>query len=360
MENTDENTINGNWRLHNPNHRSIYIFSKSFGKKRRNSSYSSRSYKSSSKSPYSSFKSFKAFKSFNSYKSKSFQNKRAIVSYGIIPYSIFTRKDERDELKYLISQKKDTIPYTEFLRNKLSREQLPGLIPYMSKDEKKRIIKCYLSEYGEDKKDKEDKKDEEDENLKFIDLWLDLWTTRHKVFNGEFDIAIIDCKKNIELYWDLFNDETIGLDENPWEFPKGRKHQNETSIRCALRECEEETKISQYHLILTESKPYIENYIGFNGRSYKSVYYIAIIDNQNLTENTYNSTKFRKYITDETQDIKWVTLDEARSKLDPSKIKILEVVNKNILKDIDMTLNKQEYNIIRKSLLHNYREDKKK
>jgi hypothetical protein len=192
-------SINGNWRIFNPKHQSRYKHSPL---------------------PFSHFIStISKSPGFENFSSKSFSNpsksirRRIIPSYGIIAHSI----TPDNEIIRCIVQKKDTIPYSEFLRDKLSDELLVELIPKFSKQEKERIIKCY------------------NEN-RVKDLLIDLWSL--KKTDNEIYILVEKITKSIEKYYDLFNDKNIGLDENPWEFPKGREHNGENKIRCALREWE--------------------------------------------------------------------------------------------------------------------------
>ena len=56
----------------------------------------------------------------------------------------------------------------------------------------------------------------------------------------------------------------------------------------------------------------------------------------------YKSSEFRKYITDETQDIQWVDKNEAKDKLDESKNSILNVIE-NFL--ISRGLDKIKHNL---------------
>lgn len=297
--------INGNWRIPNIKHQSKYkscpLSSSPY------SSFYSPSFVSYS--PSSSFKNKErkktpGFENFNKSKSFNFEKKyrKIIPSYGIIALTI----TQNNTLEFCISQKKDTIPYSEFLRNKLDEKTLPELIPFFSKQEKKRIITCY------------------NEN-RLEDLYEDFWSNK-KVGSVE------KIKELIEKYYELFDNDTIGLDENPWEFPKGRKHHHENNIRCAIREWEEETKMSEKDLTVITCRPYIENYKGYNGKNYKSIYYLAIMDYDKVCEYVenikYKSSQFRQYITEETQDIKWLSREEAKNKLDDSKNSILSVIEK--------------------------------
>src|SRR5579871_2576209 len=96
----DKNNINGNWRLFNPNHISNYNHN-SFHWKR---------------------------------KKLSIKKTKSIVSYGILAHDVFINNDEI-VINYCLTQRRDTIIYMEFLRNRISDEKLPNLLPSMTKDE---------------------------------------------------------------------------------------------------------------------------------------------------------------------------------------------------------------------------------
>ena len=63
-----------------------------------------------------------------------------------------------------------------------------------------------------------------------------------------------------------------------WGIPKGRKHNKESEIMCAIREFTEETGITAKDLTIYRNiKPLEEIYTGINGIVYKHIYYIATI-----------------------------------------------------------------------------------
>jgi hypothetical protein len=71
----------------------------------------------------------------------------------------------------------------------------------------------------------------------------------------------------------------------------------------------------------------------------------------------YKRNEFRKYVTEETQDVKWITKLEGLSKLDESKNKIINVIeNYFYSRGIDnikyITNNESKSPYVFKTLLH--------
>jgi len=199
---------------------------------------------------------------------------KAITSYGVICTTII-RKNGKRKIFYLFTQRRDTIAYIEFFRDKVKQADMFKIISLMSKDEKKRILSCY-------------------NNSKLDELWYDLWVDeRIKAFISEFDKVMESCKKNIKKYKHYFENENIGLEENPWLFPKGRKHLIETELDCSLREFEEETLISKDNLTVLPIKPLEEFFFGFDGKYYRTVYFTAYIPYHLIPKNVYKHSQFR-------------------------------------------------------------------
>lgn len=239
--------------------------------------------------------------------------KKAIISYGILAYTVEANPDGKKTIKYQLIQRRDTIAYIEFIRNKLDISEIERYVKLMTKEEIKRIYNCY----------KEDR---------LQDLWDELWVSRAGAFSREYKSAIKNLKINIENnILDKIEDVNIGLDELPWSFSKGRKHESESERECAMREFEEETKTPKSSLILLDMSPLSETYSGYDNKLYKTVLFPAYIDKDMIPETKYIGSRFRKYVTDETGDVQWMTYEEAIKKLDRAKIVILNTLNTMIL-----------------------------
>lgn len=250
------------------------------------------------------------YTNFNEYKHL---REKAITSYGIITYTWIRDLDKNGkvskELKFLLAQRRDTIHYMEFPRCKGNNKEMEKIISLMTKEEKQRIMKCYYSNT-------------------LVDLWFDLWINkRSKAFKREFKQALENYKINIEKYKDLLLDENIGIDETPWCFPKGRKHHNETELECAMREFEEETLIPKKNLSILPSKPFEDIYIGTDGKVYRNVLFIAYLPINKFPNIVYRNSLFRKYITEESSELKWFTFNECYKKISETQKPILTELN---------------------------------
>ena len=72
-------------------------------------------------------------------------------------------------------------------------------------------------------------------------------------------------------------------DNVEWEFPKGKRLNNETNLECSQREFEKNIKLLEHeYIILDRIYPIIETVKGIDGIEYKYIYYIALL-NKNIT-----------------------------------------------------------------------------
>lgn len=250
------------------------------------------------------------FENFNSAATMElkFKRRRAITSYGIILYTY----DFDGKIIYMLSQRRDTISYSEFVRNHLkTHEDIVKHISLMSNDERNRCLYTYR-------------------HKNFKDLWDDLWINHNTGVYRNSDGCEDAFYKNMSEYYNLFFIE-CKCKENPWAFPKGRRNSNETDIECALREFEEETTISKHKLEIKRINPLEDFYIGTDGRSYRTVYYLAKIERRPYI--IYKSSQYirKTYVSDEVSQIMWGSLDNCLYKLDENKRKILKTVDNYIL-----------------------------
>ena len=197
--------------------------------------------------------------------------------------------DFKNNIKFLMIQRKHSLSYIEFLRGKYSLDNmnaLQNLFKKMSPEEIKNI----------------GQKD-------FLTLWNSLWkkTSKTKAFQKEY--------KNSK---DLF-DKLILLDEfkklikieptyetPEWGFPKGRRNLFEKNFDCAIREFEEETGICSDNInILNKINCASEEYIGTNNLKYKHIYYLALVENDILENQLLDESNY------EVGNIGWFTWEEA-------------------------------------------------
>ena len=212
-------------------------------------------------------------------------------------------------------RRKDTIGYMELLRGKYNvnnEDYIIQLMNLMTLEEKNRIL----------------------EVLNFDKLRTLLgMTKKNYIYKNEYETAkkkfnclLIQQKNNISKIQYLINKSKVVWDETEWGLPKGRKHQKESNINCALREFLEETGLRTKDIsLLLNIKPIEEIYTSINNVKYRHVYYFAKFINSNTTLN-YNPNN--KNQNKEISDINWFSLEKCLEKIRPYYIE-----KKNIIKN---------------------------
>lgn len=195
-----------------------------------------------------------------------------------------------NNIKFIMVRRKYSFNYVVLLRGKykLSNiEEIKRLLSLMTKTEHQRLL-----------------------NSDFDELWNELWqdTSNYKIYIKEYNKS----KKYFKILKDNnFYDGLITKYEEPeWEFPKGKKNNEEIKIDCAIREFEEETNILKKNItILDRVNGIEEEYIGTDNKTYIHTYYLSTIKNNNEDLNLSGL-----YQQKEIGDIKWLTINEALNK----------------------------------------------
>ena len=210
---------------------------------------------------------------------------KPVTSYGIVLYTY----EKNKYLKYMICQRRDSIAFIQFMRNLIEEKDMDRYIGLMTKEEKNRCLEFY---YKNDPHT----------------IWKDTWVNnRSKFYKQDYKHCTEQFMKNVEKYIDLFKNEDIGLDENTWFFPKGRKNDYESDLECALREFEEETNISVKHINVDSNNVFEEFYIGSNNILYKTVYFTAYIPFIPVKKYKFYPYNIRqKFISGEVYDFEWL------------------------------------------------------
>jgi 8-oxo-dGTP pyrophosphatase MutT (NUDIX family) len=169
-----------------------------------------------------------------------------------------------DKPHYLLIQRRDSLGYVEFMRGKYKLDNpdyILLLLNGMTAEERQRLL-----------------------DHKFDELWENLWNSQNtRQYRNEYEIAkrqfetlstTGDSKgKSLQSY---FAQVTSTWTTPEWGFPKGRRSLHETELNCAIREFTEETGLAKTALhVCSGLDPYVEQYIGTNGITYKQVYYVA-------------------------------------------------------------------------------------
>ena len=241
--------------------------------------------------------------------------KSPITSYGIILYKI-----ENDIPKILMINRKDSLCYIDFIRGKYNinnTDYIQLLIDKCSNKEKHNIIS-------------------KDYEILWKDLWL-IGNLSQSKFIKDYEVSKIkfekirdgvyseQFKKKVNLI-SLVNYSKTNYQCPEWEFPKGRKNNNEKNIDCATRECHEETNFesNDYNIIINLGT-FQELYTGENRIRYCHIYYLSELINYQK-EIEVNKTELQKM---EVGDMKWLNQDECLHRLreyHSSRVKIIERV----------------------------------
>ena len=105
-----------------------------------------------------------------------------------------------------------------------------------------------------------------------------------------------------------------------WEFPKGRRENNETSLQCALRETEEEINITRDSVHITNHQLMYKNY-----QQWKYAYYVGNVSAFDAVNKHYD--------IGEISEIRWCSFHDALKLISSDMTE-----RKNILRDVDINL----------------------
>ena len=230
-----------------------------------------------------------------------------ITSYGLI---LFCIPPGGGAPKFLIYQRRDNYEYIDILRGNWNNEKrLRELFAALSPTERQRI-----REYT------------------FEELWDDLWVSRENAIHRD---GFEKARKRYEMIKDKIPDflEEVGPEftgacsEPPWGFPKGKKNGDEDEKDCALREFEEETGLPVDNVVIWETNYYAEHYKGNNGKPYCTYYYIAETPTLFPVKRVATPGCIRPdAVSDEAEDARWMTYEEACMKLGARRQGLLKKV----------------------------------
>lgn len=222
-----------------------------------------------------------------------------MTSYGIIV-------KHPTQLKFLLVQRRDSHAYLSFFKyfKNYSEEELQKCFEGMTENEKKKLLQ-----------------------YDFNTLWNDLYTDQNSF---HFNVY-----RNYAAYmYHLFKESTISntmckdskSKSLEWGFPKGCINYGEEPLFCALREFKEETTISYEEIqIMKDVNPF--TFFLYNK---PCIFYSANACNEFKFE--YKKSNIReKYLTNETSDAKWFSIEEIEqfSWSDPQMITFLKNLDTN-------------------------------
>lgn len=216
-----------------------------------------------------------------------------ITSYGLI---VFCKVE--GVIKFLIYQRRDNYEYMDILRGNWNTEKrLKELFQALSMDERNRMRLYTFDELWDD-------------------LWVSRWTNGYKEGYTKARQKYESMRPKLAEYLEI--GPIFENVEPPWGFPKGKKNTSsgESNKECALREFGEETKLLTDQIVIWDSSHFIENYKGNNGKPYCTYYFIAESQTELEISRTPTPECIRQdTLSDEAEDAKWVTAEEASVKL---------------------------------------------
>lgn len=244
------------------------------------------------------------------------QCKLPITSNGIIAF----RKNNDEQLEYLMICRKDSLGYIDLIRGKYdvyNHEYIVSMIDQMSIMEKVNILK-----------------------YDFNELWNKVWDASQNArkYRNEYNVSIDKFNKLKSGYTDAYTNEVISFAtlikksktrwvQPEWGFPKGRRNFQENDYKCAIREFCEETGYNEELIHNIENiTPSEEIFTGSNYKSYKHKYFLAYID-YDISNQTYN------HQASEVSQVKWLKYDDCLE-----HIREYNLEKKNILTSINTIL----------------------
>jgi len=187
--------------------------------------------------------------------------KKCRHSYGIILYY-----DNGQDIEYMCAHKKDTYEYYIFVTGRYNDKQLWTIFNLMTHEERSRLL-----EYRDN----------------FRVLWDDLWVNHKcRFYHEDYPHAehlFNQIKDHIPL---LIKLSYSCVNEPEWLWPKGQKNMNEHldqplgSLRAAVREFREETRINLQVDLTQEYQSVKEDYRGSNNFPYSTTYFVVPIANK--------------------------------------------------------------------------------
>lgn len=193
------------------------------------------------------------------------QCKSPVISYGVIAFRIHPTTHS---LEFLMIRRKNSFGYIDFIGGKYNHGNITHirhLINEMSTQEKNNILTLpYDVLYG--------------------DMWNksgNRWKNEYPGLTKKFELSMTSGVGTTPILTipQIIEENETTWSETEWEFPKGRKNQEENEFTCAIREFCEETGYNTNNLqTIRNILPFEETFIGTNCKSYKHKYFIAMID----------------------------------------------------------------------------------
>lgn len=236
-----------------------------------------------------------------------------ITSFGII--AIRQVPSCKKGVQYLLVQRKDTMAYVDLVRGKYPQEEI----------KKKEALQVYADELTESER-------RTLAHQPFEVIWRNLWVNpRSRACSYEF-VRAKEKFQSLDLQT-IFSKVPCKWTETEFGFPKGRKMMSENALDCAKREFAEETGYKKDHYTLVMNvDPVEELYMGSNGKRYRHVYYIALMNPDAPPPSEVDRTN--PHQGGEIGAVRWFAFDECLKHIrsyNRDKKRVLEYVHRNIV-----------------------------
>jgi 8-oxo-dGTP pyrophosphatase MutT (NUDIX family) len=124
-----------------------------------------------------------------------------------------------------------------------------------------------------------------------------------------------------------------------WEAPKGKKRSPaESDLDCAIRECQEETRIRRNEYVLIPDFRRLAS-IDVGNYQYRQVYYVALArphlaNSPDHGRNRRLAVGFNDHQSDEVADVRWIGIEALRAIGDEHQLEVLAPVFRAVKKQI--------------------------
>lgn len=166
------------------------------------------------------------------------------------------------QLRLLMVQRRNTMGFNDLIRG---RHFFNNPV---------QIAKLYLTEMTHEERDLV-------KNKTFDELWNDLWLNKDSKYYKYDKLKAKNKYEKINVN-SLLNKTSTIYSFPEYGIPKGHKNKKETELDCAKREFGEETGYSPDSYKIINIEPIVETFVGTNNIEYKHVYFLAIMNEEDI------------------------------------------------------------------------------
>jgi 8-oxo-dGTP pyrophosphatase MutT (NUDIX family) len=211
--------------------------------------------------------------------------KQPIMSCGIILYQRY----QDNSIEYLMICRRNSIGFVELVRGRYDVSNVAYIrsnVYVMSRAEVE-YMKC----------------------MTFDELWNIVWLDQAENFQKEKKTAEEKFNLIRPFLMKCIDEYTLPYEDPEWGFPKGRRNYKESHRMAAIRELKEETSISPHFYALHTEPMFEEEYVSYDGKRYKNIYFLGCLREHFRFENLPMPMANSIYHY-ETSQIKMLTVDE--------------------------------------------------